>query len=412
MRLRLVLSTIAIVLVVLGALALPVGLIVYDAAEQQLDARIVDRATTIAATISQDAAAGRETNFETIEGFLGPNDGAEIVASDGEVLFEKSPSAESTREATRFAANDTRVTVSSSSAPLDENFRAQVEVLAVLALGALGAAAALAAVQAHQLARPLERLSRRASAIGEGDFSLGPFTRTRIPEIDDIGSALETSSQRVHFMLANERHFTADATHQLRTGIAGVAMRVEILTMSADDEVAREAREILRQTDQLNSTIDELLAAARNRSANERSEFDLSSLVSDHVEEWKPRYAVARRHVGMVTADGAQPVSGTKGLAGQVIDILIDNALRHGGGSVTLMVEGPSVTIIDQGPGVPPERVASLFDGPVDPAARHGRGLSLARRLAQVDGATLEVVGNHPLRIRYTLPRAEHETLG
>jgi signal transduction histidine kinase len=155
-----------------------------------------------------------------------------------------------------------------------------------------------------------------------------------------------------------------------------------------------------------------LLAAARNRSVNERSEFDLSGLVADHVEEWKPRYAVARRHVGMVTADGAPPVSGTKGLAGQVIDILVDNALRHGAGSVTLMIEGPSVTVIDQGPGVPPERVASLFDGPVDPSARHGRGLSLARRLAQVDGATLEVVGNHPLRIRYTLPRAEHATLG
>jgi hypothetical protein len=53
-----------------------------------------------------------------------------------------------------------------------------------------------------------------------------------------------------------------------------------------------------------------------------------------------------------------------------------------------------------------------MFDGPVDPAARHGRGLSLARRLAQVDGATLEVVGNRPLRFRFQLVRADPEPDG
>ena len=192
------------------------------------------------------------------------------------------------------------------------------------------AAAGLAAVQAHQLARPLERLSRRAGAIGEGDFSLGSFQRTHIPEIDAIGTSLETSAQRVETTLANERHFTADATHQLRTGIAGVAMRVEILTMNHDEEVAAEAREILDQTDQLNQTIDELLAAARDRTTNERRAFDLASVVADHVEEWKPRFDAAKRHIDLVAASGPQPVHGTKGLAGQVIDILIDNALRHG----------------------------------------------------------------------------------
>ena len=78
---------------------------------------------------------------------------------------------------------------------------------------------------------------------------------------------------------------------------------------------------------------------------------------------------------------------GTKGLAGQVIDILIDNALKHGAGAVTLMIDGPSVVVIDQGHGhVEPEKLKTVFDGPVDPSAKHGRGLALARRLAQVDG--------------------------
>ena len=128
--------------------------------------------------------------------------------------------------------------------------------------------------------------------------------------------------------------------------------------------------------------------------------------------EWQPRFSSVRRHLSVITASPAPPVVGTMGLAGQVIDILIDNALRHGDGAVTLMIDGPSVVVIDQGKGMPLDRLRTVFDGPVDPAAKHGRGLALARRLAQVDGASLDVVGNQPLRIRFRLVRGDHERLG
>jgi signal transduction histidine kinase len=292
--------------------------------------------------------------------------------------------------------------------PLDDQFRSQLNILLMLALGAILAAAGLAAVQGHQLARPLERLAQRAARIGQGDFSTMPIARTRIPEIDHIGTALETSSQRVDTMLANERSFTADATHQLRTGITGIAMRFEILAMRPESDVVTEAEAGLKQTDQLNATIDELLAAARERSTQERVPFDLLTLVNHHALEWQPRFSAARRHLSVIIASPAPPVIGTMGLAGQVIDILVDNALRHGDGAVTLMIDGPSVVVIDQGKGMSPERLRSVFDGPVDPAAKHGRGLALARRLAQVDGASLDVVGNQPLRIRFRLVRGDH----
>jgi signal transduction histidine kinase len=302
--------------------------------------------------------------------------------------------------------------VSTDASPLDAQFRRQLNILLILAAGAILAAAGLAAVQAHQLARPLERLAARAGRIGDGDFSTRPAVRTHISEIDDIGAALEASSHRVDTMLANERHFTADATHQLRTGITGIAMRFEILSMRPESDVVTEAKAGLVQTDQLNATIDELLEAARNRSTQERVPFDLTALVNHHAMEWQPRFGAVRRHLSVITASPAPPVVGTMGLAGQVIDILIDNALRHGDGAVTLMIDGPSVVVIDQGKGMPLDRLRTVFDGPVDPAAKHGRGLALARRLAQVDGASLDVVGNQPLRIRFRLVRGDHERLG
>jgi signal transduction histidine kinase len=408
-RRRLVISTIAIVLVVLGTLAAPVGLIVYDAAERQLEARLEAQTASITAEISNSVANRVAPDYRALAGRLGQSDGLTISDPEGNVVFERPlDDAGSLRDAPPgFATDGSKVTVFTDASPLDEQFNSQLRILLLLALGGVLAAAGLAAVQGHQLARPLERLAARAARVGDGDFSTVPYTTTHIPEIDHIGTALDSSAQKVSTMLANERHFTADATHQLRTGITGIAMRFEILSMRAEEDVVTEAEAGLRQTDQLNATIDELLAAARNRSTQERAPFDLTDLVNQHAAEWQPRFSAARRHLSVITATAAPVVVGTKGLAGQVIEILIDNALKHGEGAVTLMIDGPSVVVIDQGQGIDPIRLKSIFDGTVDPAAKHGRGLALARRLAQVDGASLDVVGNHPLRIRFRLVRGE-----
>lgn len=407
MRRRLVVSTIAIVLVVLAALAVPVGVIVFQAAERQIDAQLDEQATEIAQTFNAELRAGRTIEVSLVGTKLGPRDGLELTEADGEVHRIGPATPKSTRSKNRVLDDGSRFTVFTDTSPIDNEFRDQLSVLLTLAAGGLLAAAALAAVQAYQLARPLERLAARAGRLGDGDFSLQPVPKTRIPEIDHIATAIDSSSQRVTSMLSNERHFTADATHQLRTGITGIAMRLEILSMNPSAAVAAEADAALTQTHQLNATIDELLAVTRNRTDQERTVFDLPTIVMDHVKEWQPRYAAVKRIVSMITSNPSPPVLGTKGLAGQVIDILIDNALRHGAGTVTLIVDGPSVVVIDQGPGVSPQRLKSIFDGPVDPAAKHGRGLALARRLAQVDGGSLEVVGNFPLRLRFQLVRGD-----
>ena len=410
MRRRLVISTIAIVLVVLGSLAVPVGLIIYNAGERQLQTRAEEQATRVETNIAQQLEDRNVIDWKKVSDDLPIGFGITVTAEDDAITFRSEDVGESTASASRLPENTSvKVTVFTDIGPLDETLRGQLTFLIGLAVGAVLAAAALAAVQAHQLARPLERLSARAERIGDGDFSRTPFTLTHIPEIDRIGTSLDTSAERVETMLANERHFTADATHQLRTGITGIAMRFEILSMRPDPDVQTEAEAGLAQTDQMNATIDELLAATRNRSTQERQPFELTVLVNDHAAEWQPRFAAARRHISVITAAPAPTVFGTKGLAGQVVDILIDNALKHGEGAVTLMIDGPSVVVIDQGKGMTPEKMRTVFDGPVDPAAKHGRGLALARRLAQVDGATLDVVGNQPLRIRYRLNRADPE---
>ncbi|NNE12750.1 MAG: HAMP domain-containing protein, partial [Ilumatobacter sp.] len=193
MRRRLVISTIAIVLVVLGALALPVGLIVYDAAEQQVESRLNQQAASVLNAFESALAAGREPDFNDLTDLIDDDDGLQVLwAGGGQTVQDVSPDVGSTKLATEIASDGSRIVVVTGSDPLDENVRRQLNILLVLALGGLIAAAGLAAVQAHQLARPLERLAARASRIGDGDFSRRPFLETHIPEIDHIGSAMDT----------------------------------------------------------------------------------------------------------------------------------------------------------------------------------------------------------------------------
>jgi len=274
--------------------------------------------------------------------------------------------------------------------------------LSVIALAAIAAAALLAGVQARQLARPLERLARSASRVGDGDFSAAAPAPSGISEIDDIARALRLSANRVDRMLDSERAFTADATHQLRTGLTGIAMRLELLERSTDPETADEAAAALGQTHELNASLDELLAVARRGSTGERTRIGLTSIVDHQVADWQPRFAEHRRQV-VVSTGTANPVVATPGLVAQVLNVLLDNALHHGQGTVAILVQDESVTIEDEGAGISADRAASLFDRPVDHRAAHGRGLALARRLAEADGGRLELVQQRPPAFRLTL---------
>jgi len=285
----------------------------------------------------------------------------------------------------------------STSAGVDEPGSLFVR-MGVIALFALFAAAALAAVQARQLARPLERLARSAGRVGDGDFT-APSQLSGIDEIDDIARSLRLSANRVDRMLDSERSFTADATHQLRTGLTGIAIRLELLERHSDPEVVADASAVLEQTHELNATLDELLAVARRGSTGERSQIDLVEIVDDHIEDWRTRFERERRQI-RVTTGPTTSIHATRGLVGQIFNVLVQNTLRHGAGTVTITVEGTSITVEDDGAGVRDDQVAGLFERPRDHHEPHGRGLALARRLAESDGGRLELTRRRPAQFR------------
>jgi signal transduction histidine kinase len=397
-----------VVTIALVVVLVPVLVIVRNAAENELRARLEEQLNAASTALADDLLAGQQPDLDALTGLIPAGDGIRLEGPDGTVVAERNTDdISSPISATAEGPGGTTIALITSADELNDRFVDQVLQLLLIAAIAILAAAALAAVQARQLARPLERLARSAGRLGDGDFTVAAPPPSGIQEIDDIARALRLSASRVDRMLESERAFTADATHQLRTGLTAIAMRLELLERNGDATVAADARATLEQTDELNSTIDELLKVARRGSTGERTELDLVELVDHHVADWQARFAKHRRQI-VVTTGETDAVIGTAGLVGQILNILFENGLRHGAGTLAVLIAAESVTVEDDGAGISERSVATLFDRPTDHRAEHGRGLPLARRLAESDGGRLDLVQARPPAFRLTLVAARH----
>jgi signal transduction histidine kinase len=289
----------------------------------------------------------------------------------------------------------------------------QTVVLVWVAMGALAALAVSAAWllgrrQAHRLARPLEDLAAAARRLGDGDFSV----RTRpggVPEIDSVGGALDTTADRLDHLLAREQAFSADASHQLRTPLAGLRLRLEAALESSSDAGLRPAiAASLVDADRLESTIDELLVLARDRRGGTGT-VDVRALLAELNPEWRARLALQSRDLELDVEAAAPGTSASAAAVRQILAVLVDNATTHGAGTVAVTLreatDAVAIDVSDEGGGVHGAESA-LFAGRTDHRGSHGIGLALARRLAEAEHGRLELTRRSPPTFTLLLPPA------
>jgi signal transduction histidine kinase len=273
-------------------------------------------------------------------------------------------------------------------------------VILAVALLAVLAAIALAVRQAKRLASPLTDLAGTAERLGSGD----PRPRHRrygVPELDRIADVLDASAERIGRMLTAERRLAADASHQLRTPLTALSMRLEEIVATADDQdaVKEEATIALGQVERLTDVVQRLLTNSRDPRTGSAVDFQLDEVIKQQVEEWRPAYQAEGRSVVLSGARGLRAV-GTPGAVAQVLATLIENSLMHGAGTVTLRtrVTGNQavVEVTDDGPGVPPDLGPRVFERTVSGRNSTGLGLAVARDLAEADGGRLELLQQRP----------------
>ena len=272
--------------------------------------------------------------------------------------------------------------------------------IAALGLTSLAAGAALASWRARQLAEPLEAVATSAGNLGQGDFG-ERAPRSGVVEIDRIAGALDATADRLRAALQRSASFTADASHQLRTPLT--ALRLDIEALAAELGASHpllEAAEV--EIDRLDATITELLELAD--AAAEPGRVDLRALVLERLDAWRT-LADAQGRAVRVTREPVPAVRVRPGAVGQALQVLLDNALVHGRGDVTVWLEAVSrqnrswvrVCVGDEGAGVRPDQ---LYDG-------GGRGLSLARSLIDAEGGRVVVDEAHGNRVCLLLPSDE-----
>jgi signal transduction histidine kinase len=288
--------------------------------------------------------------------------------------------------------NDERVTgvlvADRSGANAAEDARQAWLLLAALGAAVILAAAAAALLLARGLSRPLERLAGSARRLGLGDFS-ARAPRTDVAEVNAVAEALDATAERLGDMVARERAFSADASHQLRTPVTALRILLEEAELKREGADAAVA---LRQVDRLEQTIDTLLAAARGtRGGSETT--DLTQIAEEADSIWRPRLAADGRRFQVQAGSGQVPVMASEGVVREILNVLLENAAHHGRGTVTLTVRAGEgwarVEVRDEGPGfgADPERAferGSSRDG-------HGIGLALAQSLAHAEGGRLSI---------------------
>lgn len=276
--------------------------------------------------------------------------------------------------------------------PLDRRVHALWLALAAAAAVTLAIGAVTAAGLARWIARPLSGLQAATTRMGHGDVAARTNVDSGPPEVRAVAAAFNDMAGRLATLLESQRTMTADVSHQLRTPLAALQLRLELLADDSPESTRVELAGALREIERLNRLLDGLLAIARAEEVTaERLVIDVADVVAERVEMWQP----VARDAGVDLSASLQPATAwlTPGHLEQVLDNLIANSMdalsagQHVRVSSHRAAGQVVVTVADDGPGMPASRRASAlarFEG--DGAGRKvGLGLAVVARLVSTD---------------------------
>src|ERR1700712_1412710 len=280
--------------------------------------------------------------------------------------------------------------------------------MAALALVALVVSWLLGRRQARLLTLPLEDLADVAERLGGGGFAVRT-TAVGITEIDSVNRSINRTALRLGSLLERERTYTADASHQLRTPLAGLKLQLEAALENPAADPREAIRDALITTDRLEVTITDLLALARDKPSTGEP-VDFEALLRDIQQRWHGPLAQQGRPIHATIAGLDRTTRASTAAISQILDVLLDNAYHHGTGEVRVAVRDAinaiAIDVTNDGPAITGGR--ELFQRRSSPAAGHGIGLALAQTLANAQGGRLTLSAPTPT-FTLLLPQAPTE---
>ena len=292
--------------------------------------------------------------------------------------------------------------------PLNQNIEDLWLYLALLCGGAMVAAALIAVYFARWVSRPLARLDTAARRVANGDLAYRARTGSGPPEVRRMAATFNMMAGRLETLVHGHRAMLADASHQLRTPLTALRLRLDLLAAdsgpAAADELAGAQEEIAR----LSRLVDGLLATARAESTTEQLvNIDVVAAVAERVWAWQPvadghgvKIVVEPAGIGDDGKDSSRPlIALSAGHLEQILDNLLDNAIDaigDEGGCVRVSVagtdQGTTLTVADDGPGMTPqERSRAFLRFTTGTPGGTGLGLAIVHRLVTANGGTIRL---------------------
>ena len=431
-RLRLTLVFALVMAVVFAA----VGAILYVRLADTLDERIADtlegRTTALASTLDPGSAVvtGDEGVAQVLDADGAVVAGSSTAAGPSSLLttsqFERARSGSITvdRDEYRLRAtplDDGVIVVGEPFEDRDETLRGMLAQLFIVLPIALLASSAIGYFVAGAALRPVERMRVEAEAISASE----PERRLPLPaahdEIFRLGETLNEMLDRLGTALERERAFVADASHELRTPLALLKTELELALRKprTAEELELSLRSAAEETDRLVRLAEDLLLVARadqGRLPIRTSRVRVRELLALVAGRFEHRAEGLGRGVAVSADDELELVADPVRLE-QALDNLVDNALRHGGGTVRLVAEARGglveLHVLDEGDGFPPAFVPRAFErfSRADEARGRGGsglGLALVDVIAQAHGGTVQAANRdgHGADVWLSLPAA------
>lgn len=313
------------------------------------------------------------------------------------------------------------VRLSNPKSLIDRAVRDRIFGTAVAGLFTVLAAGILAIPFALGIARPITRLTRRTEKLADGDFSVRADDSSGPPEVRELSRSFNVMAGRLGLMVENQRHFAGAVSHQLRTPLTALRLRLEQAqdALGEDSPDVASAIEASRaETDRLQEMVEQLLALARIEGGTAATTtVNAGDIARSRIEMWDS--LAGERNISITVESIAHAeCAAIDGALEQIIDNFIDNALgvAPDGSIIAIVVSRDSahvtVDVIDEGPGLTEEQRGLAFERfwrgkHTENAPGTGLGLAIVRQLAVASGGTTELLsrsdGKQGLVARVTL---------